>query len=140
MLCGAHLSAASGDETATRRQMSGVWVGYAVEGKGVTPDKGPVKLELTIDETTIKGTESKGGATIDHGQGAYTLDLTQSPVWLDASKTNERGRSESYLGILSVEGDTLKWCVTRQKTRPAQFETRDRAFLLILKRKAPSQP
>jgi uncharacterized protein (TIGR03067 family) len=126
--------AAERDEAAARKQLSGVWKGFAVEGAGENPDRGAVKLQLTIDEKAIKGIEYKGEGVIDHGEGTYTLDLTQVPAHLDASKTNERGRKENYLGIYRVEGDTLYWCVTRQKQRPAKFATADRAFLLILKR------
>jgi uncharacterized protein (TIGR03067 family) len=125
------------DDTTARKHLVGVWKGFAVEGQGERPDRGPVKLELTISETTIKGIESKGQGTIDHGEGRFTLDLKQSPRWLDAGKTNDRGRKEEYLGIYTLEGDTLKWCVTRQKQRPTRFETADRAFLLILKRQKP---
>ena len=125
------------DEAAVRKKLVGVWKGFAVEGRGERPDRGPVKLELTITETSIKGIESKGQGTIDHGEGAYTLDLTQKSPFLDAAKSNERGRKEEYVGIYSLEGDTLKWCVTRQKQRPTEFATANRAFLLILKRQEP---
>jgi uncharacterized protein (TIGR03067 family) len=128
---------ATASAEAARKQLIGVWKGFAVEGKGERPDRGPVKLELKITESAINGIESKGQGTIDHGEGAYTLDLTQTPACLDATKTNARGRKEEYLGIYSLEGDTLKWCVTRQKQRPTQFETANRAFLLILKRQKP---
>ena len=69
------------------------------------------------------------------GWGEYQLDLKASPQGLDASKTNARGRKESYFGIYSVEGDTLKWCVSR-KERPTTFESTKGQFLLILKREA----
>jgi len=38
------------DEQAERARFVGVWRGFTVEGKGETPDRGPVKLELTITE------------------------------------------------------------------------------------------
>ncbi len=131
------VKSAGPEDAAARKNLVGVWKGFAVEGKGERPDRGPVKIDLTINETSIKGIESKGQGTIDHGEGAYTLDLTQKPAFLDAAKTNERGRKEEYVGIYSLEGDTLKWCVTRQKQRPTEFATANRAFLLILKRQKP---
>jgi uncharacterized protein (TIGR03067 family) len=123
-------------EAKARKELVGTWKGFAVEGKGETPDRGPVKLELRISERTIKGLELKGGKVVDHGEGTYVLDLTKSPRHLDASKTNERGRKEEYVGIYSVEGDTLKWCVSRRKTRPTDFQTGDGGYLLILRRQA----
>lgn len=124
---------APADDAAERKKLAGFWKGFAVEGKGEKPDQGPVKLELTISEKTIKGIEKKGEGQIDHGEGSYTFDLTGTPRVLDAAKTNERGRKEEWVGIYELDGDTLKWCVGR-KTRPATFETFKGQFLLILKR------
>ena len=125
------------DDAIARMQLVGRWVGFAVEGRGERPDRGPVKLEVTITETAIKGIEVKGGDTLNHGEGAHTFNLKESPRWLDATKTNERGRKEEYLGIYLIEGDTLKWCVTRGKQRPTEFLTAKGSFLVILKRQSP---
>lgn len=123
------------DEAALRKKLVGVWKGFTVNGKGENPNAGPVKLELTITETTIHGLEIKtGGDNVDHGKGEFTFDLTQNPQQLDASQTNERGRKRAYVGIYTLDGDTLKWCVSPQKTRPSTFETSKGQFLLILRR------
>lgn len=127
----------STEDTTARKQLVGLWKGFAVEGKGERPDRGPVKLEVTIAETAIKGIEIKGEGTINHGAGTHTFNLKESPRWLDATKTNERGRKEEYLGIYSLEGDTLKWCVSRGKQRPTEFLTAKGSFLVILKRQSP---
>jgi|GEM_PF-755524 len=128
---------ASAEDAVVRKQLVGVWKGFAVEGRGERPDRGPVKLEVTITGTAIKGIELKGEGAINHGEGAHTLNLKEKPGWLDATKTNERGRKEEYLGIYSLEGDTLKWCVSRGKQRPAEFLTAKGSFLVILKRQSP---
>lgn len=128
---------ASAEDAAARKQLVGLWKGFAVEGRGERPDRGPVKLEVTITETAIKGIEVKGEGTINHGEGAHTFNLKESPRWLDATKTNERGRKEEYLGIYSLEGDTLRWCVSRGKQRPTEFMTAKGSFLVILKRQSP---
>jgi len=93
-----------------------------------------VKLELTITERTMHGIEIKGDKRIDHGVGEFTLGLTADPCHLDAAKTNERGRKQAFIGIYTLEGDTLKWCVSPQKARPETFETKKGQFLVILKR------
>lgn len=125
------------EAAANRKQLVGLWKGFAVEGRGERPDRGPVKLELTISETAIRGIEIKGEGTINHGEGTHTFNLKESPRWLDATKTNERGRKEEYLGIYSLEGDTLKWCVSRGRQRPTEFLTAKGSFLVILKRQSP---
>jgi uncharacterized protein (TIGR03067 family) len=117
-----------------RQKFVGVWKGFAVEGKGENPDRGPVKLELRITEKTIKGLEFKGTNVVDHGEGEFSLDLTQNPKYLDAWKSNERGRKQNYVGIYTLEGDIFKWCVSPQKVRPETFETKKGQFLLIFKR------
>lgn len=122
------------DEAAERAKFVGLWKGYTVEGKGENPDRGPVKLEITITEKTMHGIQIKEGGNIDHGVGEFTLDLSANPRQLDAAKTNPRGRKQAYIGIYTLEGDTLKWCVTPQKERPQTFETKKGQFLVILKR------
>jgi len=128
------------DEAKERARFVGVWKGFTVEGRGENPDRGPVKLELTITEKTMRGIEIKGETRIDHGTGEFTLDLKASPRRLDAAKTNERGRKQAYVGIYTLEGDTLRWCVSPQKERPETFETRKGQFLVILKKDRKADP
>ena len=127
------LPAADRDERQERSRLCGVWLGFAVEGKGETPDRGPVKVELTITPEVIKGRQFQGREVIDHGEGTYQLDLSKTPHALDGTKLRAGRNKDIWLGIYSLEGDTLKWCV-RKKDRPSEFETKDKAFLLILKR------
>lgn len=127
-------------EAAERARFVGAWKGFTVEGKGENPDRGPVKLELTVTQRTIRGIQIQGTDRIDHGEGNYTLDLGSNPPHLDASKTNERGRQQAYVGIYNLVGDTLKWCVSPQKVRPETFETKKGQFLLILKRDKKAEP
>lgn len=122
------------NKTTERARFVGVWKGFAVDGKGETPDRGPVKLELTITERRIHGIEIRGDERIDHGEGEFTLNLDAEPHHLDGTQTNERGREKTYLGIYSLDGDTLRWCVSPRKERPTTFETVKGQFLLILKR------
>ena len=119
-----------------REKLVGVWNGYAVEGKGEKPDQGAVKLELTISPELIKAKQFKGEEVLDLGEGTFEIVLDKSPNYLDGNKkTANPKRQEVWLGIYQLEGDTLKWCVGR-KARPAEFETKEGAFLLILKRKS----
>jgi uncharacterized protein (TIGR03067 family) len=122
------------DEKAERARFIGHWKGFTVEGKGENPDRGPVKLEITVTEKTMHGIQIKEDGDIDHGVGEYTLDLASDPAQLDAAKAGPRGRKQAYIGIYKLEGDTLKWCVSPQKVRPETFETKKGQFLVILKR------
>lgn len=121
------------DEAGERQKLAGLWKGFAVQGKGEQPDRGPVKLELTFTDKTIHGIQITSDDRIDHGTGDYLLNLSADPHHLDGVRTNERGRKDEWLGIYSLEGDTLRWCVGRNQ-RPDRFETVKGQFLLILKR------
>lgn len=137
LLCAATascLSAAEDPNIAERQKLVGTWKGFTVEGRGEPPDRGPVKLELRITESAMKGLEFKGTNVVDHGVGEFATDVSQNPKCLDAWKTSERGRKQQYIGIYTIEGETLKWCVSPQKVRPQTFETKKGQFLLILKR------
>ncbi len=116
-----------------RQKLAGVWKGFVVEGKGEKPDRGPVKLKLTITDKSMHGIETKGAGEIDHGEGEYTFDLASDPRGLDAAKTNDRDRKDGWQGIYQLDGDTLRWCVAK-KARPTAFETVKGQFLMILKR------
>jgi len=117
-----------------REKLIGKWAGYAVNGKGEKPNEGPVKIDLTITKDLIKATGYKGKAPMDLGQGTFDLKLDKTPFHLDGDKKLDNpNRKEIWLGIYRLDGDTLKWCV-RKKSRPTEFETKDGAFLLILKR------
>ena len=125
--------AAETDEAQQRRMLSGEWQGFAVEGTGENPDTGPVKIELEINDKSIHGVAYQGERKMDQGEGEYTLDLSSKPLQLDGAKLRGGGRKQVWLGIYTLEGDTLKWCVGRRQ-RPTKFETVKGQFLLILRR------
>jgi len=136
LLISAELGIGQPGDSDARAKLVGVWVGYAVEGKGESPDKGPVKVELTITKDTITGIGLKGNERNDLGIGTYTVKLGKAPFELDGDKmTGNPNRKEVWVGIYELNGDTLKWCVARKK-RATTFETGGGAFLLILKRQA----
>jgi uncharacterized protein (TIGR03067 family) len=134
---GAYAAESSAAETKERLGLTGIWRGFAVEGRGERPDQGPAKLELTFSERTIKGIEFKGNAPVDHGEGDYLLDLATEPRRLDGSKTTLSGRQDVWMGIYKLEGDKLYWCVAK-RVRPTSFETVKGQFLMILNREKPA--
>ena len=117
-------------------KLKGTWEGYAVEGKGETPDRGPVHLRLTITEDKISATDLRNGNK-DMGSGTYTIDPSKPVKEIDATGVVLPGkRARTFVGIYELAGDTLKWCVdNRQDERPTEFRTGNGKYLLILKRK-----
>jgi len=114
-------------------KLDGVWRGFTVEGKGETPDRGPVHLELMIKGDHVDAKRLDGQA-LPMSEGTYKISAGK-PMQMDGTETNARGRARTYLGICALEGDTLKWCVaTPRNERPTDFETKRPQFLVILKR------
>ena len=123
-----------GKGQAAAPSLDGVWKGFVVEGKGEKADRGPVHLELTIKGDVITAKRFDGQDTQDMGGGTYKITPGKTVI-MDATETKPNGKGRTYLGILSLEGDTLKWCVaTPNNERPTEFESKKPQFLLILKR------
>lgn len=118
------------------KKLQGVWEGYAVEGKGEHPDRGPVHLRLMIAGTKITAVDLGKGQR-DMGRGTLRIDPSRPLKEIDATGIILPGRRKrTYPGIYEVDGDTFKWCVDNRRTsRPTEFRTAGGKYLLILKRK-----
>lgn len=91
---------------------------------------------MTITKDHIKAKQFKGLNIVDLGENTLEITLDKSPNHLDGDKKIDNPkRKEIWLGIKQLDGDTLRWCVDK-KTRPTEFEAKQGAFLLILKRKS----
>jgi uncharacterized protein (TIGR03067 family) len=120
----AQCAVAAESEADARKELVGVWKGRV--------DEGATGHVLTITSAIIKGTKD-GKQNL--GTGKFKLDLTTKPWCMDATGTKGPQKGRTYLGIYSLEGDTLKWCVGLPGgDRPTEFTTKDGQFLLILKR------
>jgi uncharacterized protein (TIGR03067 family) len=116
--------AVAADHAEGRKDLSGSWKG-AVEN-------GATGHELTFTAELISAT--KDGKQ-DLGAGTFTVDQSTKPWSMDAVRTKGGKEGQLNLGIYSLEGDTLKWCVDPAgKERPTKFATEGGNFLLVLKR------
>jgi hypothetical protein len=104
----------------------GVW-------KGGMPDQPPGSIELTITPTGISGRNPRTGESL--GEGTYEIDPAKKTI--DAHRVEKYGRGRNYLGLYSLEGDTLKWVSNiHGKNRPADLAHKPMhdQFLMILER------
>jgi uncharacterized protein (TIGR03067 family) len=126
---------AADDLEAEVKKLAGTWEGFAVEGTGEKPDRGPVHVRLKIDGTKIAAIDL-GNEGKDMGTGTFKLDASKTLKEIDATGVVLPGKRErSFQGIYDVDGDTLRWCVdNRAKERPTEFRTHAGKYLLILKR------
>ncbi len=135
IFCVTHAIGAETDPADDAKTLVGTWKGYVVDGRGEKPNQGPVKLEITVKGDTITAIQE---GSKDLGEGTFTLKLAKSEKQIDAVRTKNPGKGQTFLGIYSLDGDTLKWCVsTPNKARPTDFITKTGQFLLILKRDKP---
>lgn len=115
---------AADEDAAARKELVGTWKGRV--------DNGATGHQLTIIADLIKGSQ---GERRQLGEGTFKLDLTKKPWIMDGTRTDGRRKGEIYLGIYSLDGDTLKWCVsTPGNKRPTEFVTKGSQFMLVLKR------
>jgi hypothetical protein len=106
------------------KRIEGVWKGRV--------ENGATGHELTITADAIVGRKD-GRRSL--GEGSYKLDTTATPWTLDATGTKGSHKGEDFVGIASVNGDVLRWCVSgRGAKRPSEFSTGGGRFLLVLKR------
>ncbi len=128
---------ASAGPAGDSKALEGTWRGWVVEGKGETPNQGPVQLELVIKGDRIVATQLNGKAA-SLGEGTYHLSVVGQHKAIDATRTSAPGKGRTHPGIYALKGDTLKWCVANPNgDRPTEFVTRRGQFLLILKRQKP---
>src|ERR1051325_10211135 len=81
-----------------RKDIVGVW-------RGGMPGDPPGSIELTITPTKISGRNPRTGESL--GEGTYELDPRKK--FIDTHGTDSSVRGRSYLGLYSIEGNTLKW-------------------------------
>jgi uncharacterized protein (TIGR03067 family) len=128
------LPAQSQDQDAAERQkLVGTWQGLVVNGRGERVDRGIAKLtEVVITPTKIRAKDDN----VSFGEGTYKLDLTQTPRRLDPTGTDGQVKGRDFLGIYTLEGDTLKWCVSNPgRARPTEYKTTPAVqFYMVLKR------
>ena len=110
------------DDAAAKKNLVGVWKGRVQDGA--------TGHQITFAGDTVSGL--KDGER-DLGKGAFQVNTNTQPWTLDAVEIKEGEEGRTWLGILSVENDSLKWCVS-SKQRPAEFTTGDGAFCLVLNR------
>ena len=126
-------STVAADDAADRKKLTGVWKGWVVEGKGEQAKQRRMPITLTIRGDTITGVQGDGK---DLGTGTFTVRTVNGSKQMDATRTQNPGRGQNYNGIYSLDGDTLRWCVSNPpgRERPAELQSRTGQFLMILQR------
>ncbi len=120
--------------TADGKDFVGQWEGAVMNGDGSNQGQRQMNISLTV---TAEKISAAGQGTM--GDGTYTISGGAGAVrHIDARGTSGQYAGKNYEGILTVEGNTLKWCSgSPGAVRPKEFRTNPRAgcFLMVLTRK-----
>ncbi len=109
-----------------RKAILGVW-------KGTLPGEHFGDIELTITATKITGRNLTSGRSL--GEGTYEIDPSNGTI--DAHGIAAPFKGKLFVGLYSLEGDTLKWCSNGStKKRPVDLvhRTEKDQFLMFLER------
>jgi RNA polymerase sigma-70 factor (ECF subfamily) len=115
-------------------RIQGTWVAVSGESDGKeVPDEFVKKCKIVFagDKITIGGLVKVPGE--EEAQGTFKLDPATKPPTIDLTISEK----ERALGIYELKGDTLKLCMIEAdgNERPTQFAGKDKAVLVVLKRK-----
>lgn len=123
------------DDSALRAPLLGTWTGSVTDGEGATRNHPRATIrELTISADKITALDGDGRSL---GEGSYKLVIENGVLSIDATGTAGPPSGQTMLGILKLEGGTLKWCSANGgKPRPTAFRTRPgSSYLVVLTRK-----
>jgi uncharacterized protein (TIGR03067 family) len=109
-----------------RKAILGAW-------KGTLPGEQFGEIELVITPTTITGRNLTTGRSL--GEGTYEIDPEKGTI--DAHGIADPFKGKLFVGLYSLEGDTLKWVSNgAAKKRPTDLVHRPDKdqFLMVLQR------
>jgi uncharacterized protein (TIGR03067 family) len=120
-----------------KEKLQGTWKAMKVEERGQSKDDDQDhRLIFSGDEFILK----EGDRII--GKGKFKIDLSKAPKEIDMEITEarkEEHKGKTGLGIYTLEGDDLQWCVCQpgETERPKEFSGRGHLFVTFKREKKP---
>jgi len=138
-------TAGAGPSEATREaaqksdkdRLQGTWQQVSCDGKDKVPDDLVKKTTLVVKDDTIT-VQTDGAFSYEL---TFKLDESKAPKTVDEALVKPEKGNKPYLGIYSLEGDTLKFCFSDPgQERPTEFTGKAGSgwTLTVFKRKQPS--
>ena len=137
LLGGITFAADDADSKKLLKNLEGSYKVAAVEKAGDAP---PKEFIESLDKVSIKGNKFsiafKSGGKAEEKSATITVDATKTPATIDLKADDGEKRNEVMIGILQVEGETLKicWADGPKSARPTKFETNkeNKQFMITL--------
>jgi len=127
-----HVDAGEGKKDLER--LEGKWAIERLEETGKRASEEFVKtLEAVVkgDQLTLR---EKGKPVLEL---RIKLDPSTNPKSIDFTHLAGEDKGKTELGIYSLEGDTLRFCIDESgKNRPTEFKSTSQTNLVVLKRKS----
>jgi RNA polymerase sigma factor (sigma-70 family) len=101
-----------------KERLQGIWQQVSCEGPDEVPDDIVKENLLVIKDDTITVTAGKRGGY----ELTFKLDESKKPKTMDEMLVKPEKGDKPYLGIYSLEGDTMTWCFSNPgEKRPTEF-------------------
>ena len=101
-----------------KERLQGIWQQVSCEGPDEVPDELVKENLLVIKDDTITVTAGKRGGY----ELTFKLDESKKPKTINEMLVKPEKGDKPYLGIYSLEGDTMTWCFSNPgEKRPTQF-------------------
>jgi uncharacterized protein (TIGR03067 family) len=136
--------AAAADDKESKSLLKDLEGDYKVTAAEKAGEKPPPGFLDELEKVSIKGNrltisfKSKGTGKSEEKSATITLDASKKPAQIDMRPEDGPKRDELVLGIVAVDGDTVKMCWgdSPKATRPTDFSSskENKNFLLTLKR------
>jgi uncharacterized protein (TIGR03067 family) len=130
------IAAGESSEEAVKKEIAklqGTWSVVSAEWDGNKAPEAKIKMVKIVFQQD-KIIRHQGDKTVETED--YKVDPSKNPKSIDVTYLEGERKGESSQGIYSLDGDTLKICMSYSTNRPTEFETRadSKRHLLVLKR------
>jgi len=126
-------SSSTPGKAGTAKDFLGTWEGFMANTDGSPQGR----MNLVITEDSITATNPQGQPM---GGGTYKLRGEDGVMRIDNEGTSGQYEGKKYEGIVTIEGNIMKWCSTNDRPglrRPSEMKTdlQQGHFLMIMEKK-----
>jgi uncharacterized protein (TIGR03067 family) len=123
------------DSTDDNKSLQGKWLLIKIDKEGKLQDVAKTSdeffhMQFSGDKVTVEFTSGKE-------EGTYKIDASKKVKTIDITANTSEDKGKTFLGIYSLDGDTLKLCMAEPevKERPMELKAKkDKVTVYVLQR------